>query len=317
VRLIFYGAGAVGSLLAARLAGTVDVLLVGRTDHVREVRAHGLRVEGVGAGTFRMASVERLVRDEPCEGVVLTVKSFDLAEAGGDLGRAIRSPVPVLALENGLGIEAVLAAQLSASGWAEAGNWVIRGINSIPVTFVRPGVVRQTGEGEIVLPGTAKGQPTRISLELHRALVTARIPVRIAPDFPREVWRKALVNAAINPVTADHGILNGQLVREPWRGQAEALLREAQAAARLAGFDFADAEADQDLWRVVRATAKNRSSMLQDLDRGRPTEIDAISGAILEEGRRHGIELPATARALARIREKAGRPLSRSPGQAL
>jgi 2-dehydropantoate 2-reductase len=112
------------------------------------------------------------------------------------------------------------------------------------------------------------------------------------------------VNAAINPITADQGIENGALLKEPWRGQAERLLREAQAAARAEGFDFSDEEADRELWRVVRATAQNRSSMLQDLDRGRPTEIEAISGEILAAGGRHGIDLPQTRRALQRIRRR-------------
>jgi 2-dehydropantoate 2-reductase len=68
------------------------------------------------------------------------------------------------------------------------------------------------------------------------------------------------------------------------------------------GYPFSETQAEADLFRVVRSTAENRSSMLQDVERGHPTEIEAISGTILLLGQRHGISLPATERAVQRIR---------------
>jgi len=129
----------------------------------------------------------------------------------------------------------------------------------------------------------------------------ARIPVEAVPEFEREVWRKVLVNAAINPVTAARGVTNGVLLEDPGRTEALQLLGEALAVARAEGFDFTSEEVTRDFERIARATASNRSSMLQDLDRGRPTEIDAISGEILRAAARHGLELPATRAIVAEI----------------
>jgi 2-dehydropantoate 2-reductase len=115
-----------------------------------------------------------------------------------------------------------------------------------------------------------------------------------------------VVNAAVNPVTALHGVANGRLLEPPYRDEALRLLDEAARTARAAGVAITDAEARIDLDRILGATSENRSSMLQDLDRGRPTEVDAILGEILRVGERHGLDLPATRAALAAIRERVG-----------
>ena len=90
----------------------------------------------------------------------------------------------------------------------------------------------------------------------------------MVPSIEREEWRKAIVNAAVNPVTADHGVPNGALAADPLRGQALALLEEARRTAEADGFPFTREECASSL-PVVPGSAENRSSMLQDLDAGR------------------------------------------------
>ena len=302
MRLLVLGAGAIGSLLGGRLAQAGhDVLLVGRPEHVSRTRSGGLRLEGRTDAIVSVPVAERIPTGATFDGVVLTVKTFDVAGAARELTERLSGPVPVLALQNGLGVELALARHLEAGGWTDAGRWIVRGVNSVPATFVGPGVVRHAGEGELVLPA---GESDSFAGRFARALGEAGFQVRRESDIAREVWRKAIVNAAINPVTADHGIRNGELLHDPWRGQAAALLREALAVARAAGQTFSDEEAERELWKVARATAENRSSMLQDLDRGRPTEIDAISGAIVREGERLGVPTPHTDRVVRRIRAR-------------
>jgi len=94
---------------------------------------------------------------------------------------------------------------------------------------------------------------------------------------------------------------NGALLAGEPRAEAELLLGEAVAVARRAGVAISFPEAVADLDRVARATAENRSSMLQDVERGRRTEVDAISGELLRRGRALGLELPATARVVATL----------------
>lgn len=310
MRILVVGAGAIGSLFGALLerAGH-EVTLVGRPDHVAEIARDGLTIEGRTTGTFRVQAVSELPAEFPTDLCLLTVKTYDLESAAAGLGRAVHTPVPIAALENGLGVEATVDSALTGAGWSQAGDWIVRGINSVPATFVRPGVVRHAGEGELLLADYRSGHHAEEVANTFRA---TGIRVRVEPDREREVWRKVLVNAAINPVTADHGILNGRLLLDPYRGQALQLLDEALSVAQAEGVRFTDTDAQKELWRVVRATADNRSSMLQDLDRGRRTEIDSISGAILELGGRRGLSLPATDRIVRRIHAKEP-PLRREP----
>ena len=308
MRLVVFGAGALGGLLGARLlAAGARVLLVARPPTVAEVRRHGLRIEDDPAGIFHPEVVDRLGEREKADAVLVTVKSSDLEAAADEIARSFPAGVPLLLLGNGLGIEERLLRRLAHQGWTEPAALLVRAVTSVPATLVAPGVVRPGGAGEVLFAGIEDRAVPPIAERLRLLFEAGGVRVRLVADLPREVWRKALVNAAINPVTADHGISNGALVDEPWRGQALALLREARTVARLEGHEFSEEEAERDLWTVVRATAANRSSMLQDLDRGRPTEIDAISGEILRRGRAHGLALPATERVVRRLHERVQR----------
>lgn len=301
MQVVVLGGGAIGRLFGARLASAGHaVLLVARPAVVDAVRRDGIQVEGVRPIHVTVECVATLPTDRSADVVLVTVKTFDLTEAGREVARAFRTPLPVLAPQNGLGVEDLLAAGLADGGWESPRRWIVRVIHSVPATAGTGGRVRQAGDGEILLPPSAS-DPRAPAAVLSALLRDLGYSMRSVPEFDREVWRKAILNAAINPVTADHGIPNGQLARDPWRGQSLALLEEARRAAAAEGYEFEPAALEQDLWTVVRATAENRSSMLQDLDRRRRTEIDQISGQILAAAARHGLALPATRRAYERI----------------
>ncbi len=304
--VVVLGAGAVGSLFGARLASAgVEVLLVGRPDHVAAIRASGLRVEGTDPGTFAIPAATAVPTGELVPAVLVTVKSFDLAAACAELARAL-PPTPTALLGNGLGIEATASEALRAGGWTDPERYLVRAVTTVPATWLGPGRIRASGTGEVVLPGAtgpAAGAVQRLAELLGRGAWT----LRTTSDLAMELWRKVAVNAAINPVTALHGIPNGALAEGSPRAEALALLDEAVAVARASGHGLEPATARADFDRVVRATAENRSSMLQDLERGRPTEIDAISGEILRRGAAAGLTLPATRRAVEAIRRAAAR----------
>jgi 2-dehydropantoate 2-reductase len=306
VRVVVFGAGAIGGLFGALLqrAGH-EVLLVAREPDVVAIRANGLRIEGTTTGTFEIPVVDALTDGLETEAVLLTVKAPGLAEAAREIGRRLRPVPPVLALQNGLGIEATVEKAWDDLGVPVPAGTLTRAIHTVPATREAPGVIRNAGTGEVLLgssdaPGR-RAQEDRFETLLH----SGGLAVRRVPDLDREIWRKVILNAAINPVTADHGIRNGELARDPWRGQAEKLLWEAVAVAAAEGFTFDRDEIERDLWRIVRATAGNRSSMLQDLDRGRTTEIDAIVGELLRSAERRGVEVPQLTRIHARIAARA------------
>jgi 2-dehydropantoate 2-reductase len=306
VKVLVVGAGAVGSLFGARFvqAGH-SVELVGRPEHVAAIRANGLWIRGVGEVRVAIAARSELPAPVSADAVLLTVKTFDLPQVAETLGRATPTPLPTLLTQNGLGVEDAAVSGLTRGGWPEPAAWTVRAVHSVPATFVAPGEVRAAGTGEVLLPDPARSGALAPRIQLFRVLLAgAGFSVRLVTDFEREVWRKALVNAAINPLTAVRGVTNGQLLTEPARTEALALLAEARSVARAEGFDFSESETREDFERVARATADNRSSMLQDLDRGRPTEVEAISGELLRRGAAHRLDLPATRGVVEQLRSR-------------
>jgi len=311
VKILIVGAGAVGSLIGAHLAeGGLSVHLVGRPEHVAAIRARGLKVAGERERVVRVDASETVPAGLELDASLVTTKTFDLANATAGLARVLR-PHPVLFLQNGLGILPVAREALRAGGWQDVAPYAVQGVNFVSATLVGPGEVRETGFVQILLPVPSEAGPAAGSARLFRRLFErAQVVVEAVPEFEREVWRKALLNAAVNPVTAVHRVTNGAVLDEPLRTEALELLGEALAVARAAGFGFTSEELTHDFDRVLRASADNRSSMLQDLERGRTTEIDAISGEILREAARRGLELPATRAIVARVTELSSRPRS-------
>ncbi|MGA7922965.1 MAG: 2-dehydropantoate 2-reductase [Thermoplasmata archaeon] len=301
MHVLVAGAGAIGGLLGARLQ-SVDhrVTLWTRGEQAEAIHRNGLRIVGSLELVSHPEVVTEIRRGASYDLILFTVKAYDVREAGAILAEHL-PPAPLLALQNGLGVEDQLRDTMGRGGWASAADWILRGINTLPAMRTQPGVIRQAGEGEIILRDPSE-RSRADSRTFEKLFLSAHIPVRFTTDLTREIWRKALVNAAINPVTADHRLPNGALLRDPWRGQALALLNEARAVAAQEGMAFTSEEAEADLFRVVRATAENHSSMLQDVERGRRTEIEAISGEILRRGRLAGLSLPATERIVGRFR---------------
>ena len=245
MNVVVLGAGAVGGLFGGRLAAAGNhVTLVARPNHVQAIRQGGLRIEGSSPGSWPLEATSDLSAAGPADSVLLTVKTFDLEAAARELGRTL-GPTPTLLPQNGLGIEPPVLAALRTSGWARPEDSVVRAVHSVPALWVGPGVVRATGTGEVILPTPGGRGALAGPIELFKELLRgAGLTVRTSSDIDREVWRKALLNAAINPVTALHGVPNGRLIDGSLRSEAVALLTEARAVARAQGFVFGEAEAD-------------------------------------------------------------------------
>jgi 2-dehydropantoate 2-reductase len=312
VKLLVIGAGAIGSLFAAALARAGhDVTVVTRPDTAGRLEREGVTVESDPPVRVRVHAVAAVPPGTRADAAVLAVKAQDAPPAAEMTGLGL-APTALLLPQNGLGVEGPVADALRRAGWPDPETWLVRAVNSVPATWVAPGVVRPGGQGELTLATSASAGAARAATDrLAELFATAGFSVRRVDDLERELWRKAILNAAINPVSALAGVPNGRLAEEPWRTQALALLREARAAAAESGVAFTDAELVGAFDRIVRSTSANRSSMLQDLDRGRPTEIDAISGAILRAGAAHGLDLPATRAIVAEVAERTARPGAR------
>ena len=280
VRVLVFGAGAIGSLLAGHLSLGHDVTIVGRKPHVDAVLRQGLRITGL---TNRVAwpSATTDVPKDDFDVVFVTTKAYDTANAVEAL-RAFWRRSTFVTLQNGLG---------NAERIAERADRVLAGTTSHGVTFVAPGEIHHAGVGDVTI-GPWKATTVDDAERLAGALTASGLPAFAISDVGRELWAKVVVNAAINPLTAVLREPNGVLVdHDDLRSLLAAVAREAVAAANAAGVKLDGDELAHRAANVAAKTAGNRSSMLQDIERGRRTEIDAITGELLRAS--HGrVDLP-------------------------
>ena len=281
--VVVFGAGSLGSLIGGLLAREHAVTLVGRDPHVRRVREDGLRVEGAVEATIRPDA--RLEAPERADLAVVCVKAFDTPDAAAALAGVDLQWC--LSLQNGMGNEDVLADHL------EPGATVLAGTCTYGAVLEGPGVVRCTGVGEIVL-GAREGGTSTAADRVGEAFDGAGLVTEVAADMPRRLWEKLAVNAGINPTTALARVDNGAVREGEARAVATAAAREVALVAREEGVDLSPADAAEAVQRVADATARNTSSMLQDVRAERRTEIDAIGGFVLERARARDVDVPVT-----------------------
>ncbi|MBW3534278.1 MAG: 2-dehydropantoate 2-reductase [Gemmatimonadetes bacterium] len=285
MRFLVFGAGAVGSLVGGCLAREHEVTLVARRAHVDAIRRDGLEVRGRTRLRTRpraVASVDEVASEPAPDAVLLTVKSYDTAGAVEALEPFLGVSL-FLSLQNGLGNLEVLA---------ERAERVLGGVTYNGVTFTGPGVVDHAGRGETVI-GPWKGTHAADAERVAGALTESHLATGVTPAIAEALWTKAVVNACFNPLTALLRLPSGALAERPSLEECcRAIVGEAVAVAATRGVSLDGESLLRRVGEVARATARNRSSMLQDLERGRRTEIDAINGAIARLGEEGGLDCP-------------------------
>jgi len=212
--------------------------------------------------------------------VLVLVKAWQTERVAAQLKECLAEDGLVITLQNGLGNRETLAQSLGLGR-------VALGSTTTGATLLSPGVVRAGGEGMISI------ERHRVLGPMKEALKSANFNVTVVSDAQSLIWGKLVISAAINPLTALLRIPNGKLLASPSaREMMGALASEtAQVAeAEKIHLPFSDpiAAAEEVAWK----TAANHSSMLQDVLRGAPTEIDAICGAVVRLAQKHHIDTP-------------------------
>jgi 2-dehydropantoate 2-reductase len=282
--ILIVGTGAMASLFAGRLAEAgIPVLLLGAwkaaLQHIAEKGVTIVEPDGrEHSGVVKIA-------DQPaaCAGskfALVLVKSWQTERAAQQLVDCLDAEGVALTLQNGLGNRETLVKSLGAAR-------VALGVTTLGANLLGPGRVRAGGEGVITLGVHARLKP------LADLLRTAGFIVESAPDPNILLWAKLVINSAINPLTALLRVPNGELLEHPsLRALLAAVARESAAVAVARGIHLPYPDPVVAAEAIARNTARNISSMLQDVQRGAPTEIDAINGAIVQAGEQTGVPAP-------------------------
>ena len=307
MRIVIAGVGAMGCLLGACLGSVADVVLLGCwPEQLATLRRDGLRLEHSDGRVTRhpLAVVNDAKQIAPASVALVAVKSRQTPAAAQAIAQFLAADGLAVTLQNGLNNRATLRAAL---GHAR----VALGVTAQGATLIAPGLVRHAGHGPTYLGrDAALGSPQLACLaELAALFERAGLETYVVDDTDGLVWGKLAVNAAINPLTALLRVPNGALLEH------EALVMvmrqtaaEVAAVAAAQGIPLPDDIADRPI-TVARATAANRSSMLQDVERGAPTEIEAICGAVARAGSAVGAPTPLNSRLHELVRQlEAGHP---------
>jgi 2-dehydropantoate 2-reductase len=287
MKITIVGAGAMGSLFGALLAesGHEVRLLDIWQEHVDAINKRGLSVEREGKIRRVVLHASTDLREVgKAELVVVFVKSSQTEKAAETAESVLRKGGWVLTLQNGMGNAEALARVVPASR-------VLAGTTSHGATMLGPGRIRHAGVGPTVI-GAWTGEERAGAQKIAECLTRAGIETAVADDVRSVIWNKLLVNVGINAITALTGVRNGQLLdMESTRWISRTAVEEAIAVARNLGVRVRD-DAVSHVFQVAEATAANRSSMGQDVDHKRRTEIGAINGYVVREAEKLGLPVP-------------------------
>jgi 2-dehydropantoate 2-reductase len=318
MRVGIFGAGAIGGFLGAKLAAAgADVTFVARGPHLAAMRKDGLTLHS-GNDTLRVRP--RCVADPaeagPQDYVVVTIKAHGLAAAAPDIARMMGPGSTLVTAVNGVpywyfyGLDGPFRDRRVASVDPEGTVWRILPPSAVigcvvyPAAEVTvPGVIEHTYGDRFTLGEPDGSRSPRIEA-FSKLLISAGLKAPVRPRIRDEIWIKLWGNLAFNPISALTGATLDQIVARPGaRGICRAMMLEAKTVAEMLGVRFT-VDVDRRIAGAAEVGA-HKTSMLQDLERGRPMEIDALLGAVVEFGTLVDQPMPLCRAVLTLVRERA------------
>ena len=280
MRIIIFGAGAIGGLFGAHLAKAHDVILICREKHALAINQNGLKITGLSdihVHPKAALSIDGLGQPDI---LFLTVKSYDTAQAIADARPLIGPNTKIVSLQNGLGnLEAISKILPDAT--------IIGGVTSHGAILREPGIIEHTGKSYTAVD----------KQEIACLLTESGIEASVSKNIMVDIWYKAIVNSVINPIGTLMKSQNGLLVRdEKFQALARQIVSEGVAVAGAMGVSLCPEYAWKKVIQVATETSENICSMRLGVENGRRTEIDQMNGAIARYGSE--LDIPASANAL-------------------
>lgn len=298
MRIAVVGAGAMGSLFGGRLAeGGHDVVLIAVNDRqIEAINAAGLRLEADDGDRRIPVTAQRAAAARgPFDLIIVFTKSTNTRAAIESVAPLVGPATWALTLQNGLGNAETIAAVVPAAR-------VAVGITNIPADRVAPDHVRSHGAGQVRI-GTMTGAADPALEHIRAALDESRLPCTADPSIRTAIWEKIAFNAAMNSLSAITRLRVGALGDHPdGRALAGAIADETLAVALANGIAVDRNRVHETMAHAFREHRGHAPSMLQDVLAGRPTEIEAINGAIVAAAKRAGVAVPVTQTLLRLVR---------------
>jgi 2-dehydropantoate 2-reductase len=318
MKLCVFGAGAIGGLMAAKLAakGDAEVTVIARGPHLAAMQAKGLTLRSDGQeSVIPVRAVGSAEEAGPQDYVVVTLKAHSLPGAAKQMQPLLGPETAVVSAVNGIPWwyfhklagphEGRRVVSVDPGGVVSELLPPERAIGCIvyPAAEVpEPGVIEHTYGDRFTLGEPDGSRSPRVNA-LSEALIAAGFKAPVRPKIRDELWVKLWGNMAFNPISALTTVTLDVLIADDGqRAVARQMMVEGQAVAEKLGVRFA-IDVDKRIAGGAEVGA-HKTSMLQDLERGRPMEIDALLGAVVELAELVGVEVPTCRTVLALVRAR-------------
>ena len=307
MKFLIAGAGAIGAYVGACMARAgIDVTLFARGPHLKAMQEHGVRIRSQeGDFEARPRMIGSLEEAGPMDVLILGVKAHSLPQLAPQLKPVLGPETTVVSTQNGIpwwyfqGIggpwEGLRLERIDPEGVISAAIEARRVVGSIvyfSTEISEPGVIEHT-EGNRISLGEPDGTRSDRCRRIAEALVASGLRCPITTHIREEIWVKILGNASFNPVSALTRATLVQMVRDP--GTAELIrniMLEVESVSRKLGLEL-PVSIEQRMAGAEKV-GEHKTSMLQDIEAGRPMELEALVGSVVELGERLGLALPHT-----------------------
>ncbi|MBF5091403.1 2-dehydropantoate 2-reductase [Novosphingobium sp. NBM11] len=295
MKVAVIGAGAMGMLFGGRLARVGhDVMLIDvDAARVAAIDAHGVTENG--AAVKCRAFLPGAAPPDMADLLIVFTKATHTVPAIRQNAALLRAGGVVLTLQNGLGNGAAIAAEVGA-------DHVLVGITNWPADLKGHGEIHVGGSGMVKL-WSFDGADRSVIHSIADALADAGLNASAEPSVDAAIWTKVIFNATLNGIAALTGLTVGEIGDiEPTRALAMRLVAEGVAIAGASGITIDEEEVRSSVSFALTHHRDHKPSMLQDVEAGRRTEVDAIQGALVDAAHHHGIAVPALDTCVALLR---------------
>jgi 2-dehydropantoate 2-reductase len=281
------GAGRMGSLYGALLAknGLQVTLYDPWRQHIDTIRQNGLRIDGIsGDLTIRIPATAEIEEIAPCD-IALVLSDTNGTAHAAEVARRVLIPSGfALTLQNGIGNVEILSNAIGA-------NRVLAGLSYHSAALAGPGYITHTHAGPTYL-GEITGESTERLSNLVRIFENSNFNSISVDNITAHIWEKWVHNCAINAISAISGLRVGEISNTPAADELQShVIAEALAVVKANGISLPE----KNPAAAIKAFCKvkfNKPSMLQHMEEGRPTEVDALNGAVVSAGQKLGIDTP-------------------------
>ncbi len=304
MKITFIGAGSIGSLFGGLLKKSgVDVLLIGRKDHVKSIMKNGLSISGLEEFNVRVNASSNPLDAKGSDVIVITTKAYDTKNALAELLPILDEEVNVMSLQNGAGNLEEISRFLKKQK-------IIGAVTSMGAFLESPGIIKYMGKGTTIIGPLA--DENIIAKDLVKIFKNAGIDTKYTNNIEREIWTKVIINSAINPLASILNSENGILLEGNLLEIVREITEEGSVILEKNGIDIPEDIFEKTVTVIIN-TSKNINSTLSDLRKGNKTEIDFISGKIVELGDKIGIPAPYNLALLDMIKYKKKQLMQKSP----